>query len=101
MGRRVVVVTEYVNPPIPIRNRDWSATLDGWEPGDPHGEGPSEADAVYDLWMEIEEREAEQAEREAEAQERHYQEMSDIAGRDPDEERERRRDDEAFFGKED
>ena len=41
--------TEYVYPPIPKRDWDWSAVRDGYEPGDPIGYGPTEADAIRDL----------------------------------------------------
>jgi len=43
------IVTEYVNPPIPDRSFDWSATLDSYEPGDPIGRGETEAEAIADL----------------------------------------------------
>ena len=43
------ILTENVFPPIPIRTFDWSATLDGYEPGDPIGRGPTEDAAVADL----------------------------------------------------
>ena len=43
------IITEHVYPPIPDRRFDWAATLDGYEPGDPHGEGPTENAAVADL----------------------------------------------------
>ena len=45
--------TEHVLPPIPVRNMDWRATLDGYEPGDPMGEGPTEESAVADLLEKI------------------------------------------------
>jgi len=43
------VITEYEYPPIPKRAWDWSAVRDGYEPGDPIGYGPTEADAIRDL----------------------------------------------------
>jgi hypothetical protein len=43
------VKTHYAPPPIPLRNFDWSATLDGYEPGDPIGHGATEATAIADL----------------------------------------------------
>lgn len=55
--RRVLVITNYDPPPIPTRIHDWSAVLDNYEPGEPIGHGPTEADAVYDLYIEIEIRE--------------------------------------------
>lgn len=45
-----IVRTEYVHPPIPIRQFDWLAWYDGEE--DEHmasGRGPTEAAAVADL----------------------------------------------------
>jgi len=39
----------YDPPPIPIRDFDWSALRDGYEPGDPIGRGSSEAAAIADL----------------------------------------------------
>ena len=41
--------TENVYPPIPLRQFDWSATYDGYEPGDPIGWGKTEQDAIDDL----------------------------------------------------
>jgi hypothetical protein len=43
------VVTEYVYPPIPIRCYDWQATLEGYDEGDPIGQGATEAEAIADL----------------------------------------------------
>ena len=49
--------TEYVYPPIPIRQFDWSAvdddTYDG--PGCPIGTGATEQEAIDDLLRQIEE----------------------------------------------
>ena len=39
----------YDPPPIPIRDFDWTALRDGYEPGDPIGRGASEAAAIADL----------------------------------------------------
>jgi hypothetical protein len=61
-GRRVTVVTSHVYPPIPIRYMDWQATLDGYEPGDLIGNGSTEAEAVMDLYQQIEDRESDQEE---------------------------------------
>ena len=47
MTRRIV--TEFV----PQRPLDWCATLDGYEPGDPMGIGPTEAAAIADLQEQI------------------------------------------------
>jgi len=60
--RNVVVHTRFIHPPIPDCNHDWQATLDGWEPGEPIGFGPTEADAVYSLYIEIEMRELDEQE---------------------------------------
>lgn len=58
--RRVTVDTSYWPKPIPVRHFDWSATLDGYEPNDPIGFGPTEADAVSDLYQQIAELEDDQ-----------------------------------------
>lgn len=50
------ICVECVCPPIPIRDYDWQATLDGYEPGDPIGEGATALEAIADLLQEIEER---------------------------------------------
>lgn len=49
--------TDFVYLPIPIRDFDWCATLDGYEPGDPYGEGPTEAAAIADLNAQLDEME--------------------------------------------
>lgn len=43
--------TTFVHPPIPDRSHDWSAVLDGYEPGDPIGYGPTEKEAIEDLYL--------------------------------------------------
>jgi hypothetical protein len=48
-GRVVEIVTDHQYPPIPIRAFDWVAYCDGWEPGDPYGEGPTEEAAIAAL----------------------------------------------------
>ncbi len=50
------VVTHYDPKPIPLRHCDWSAVLDGYEPGDPIGWGATEEQARADLAEQIEER---------------------------------------------
>lgn len=50
------IITEFVHPPIPTRSCDWSATLDGYEPGGPIGRGATEEAAVADLLEQIEEK---------------------------------------------
>ncbi len=48
------IITEYVFPPIPNRNFDWSAVTDNYEPGCPIGYGPTEQAAIDDLRQQIE-----------------------------------------------
>lgn len=43
------IITEHCLPPIPLRQFDWTATRDSYEPGDPIGYGASEGEAVADL----------------------------------------------------
>jgi len=43
------IVTEFVNPPIPSRDFDWSAKRDGYDEGDPIGWGSTEAAAIANL----------------------------------------------------
>ena len=43
------VNTELVNPPIPCRDFDWSATFDGYDEGDPIGWGRTEEEAIAAL----------------------------------------------------
>jgi hypothetical protein len=38
--------THYVCPPIPVRDCDWQATFDGYEPGDSIGTGRTEQEAI-------------------------------------------------------
>lgn len=47
------IVTSFVYPPIPLRQFDWCATLDGYEPGEPYGEGATEEDAKLDLLSQL------------------------------------------------
>ena len=47
LGR--TVRTSFVYPPIPYRGADWSATFDGYEPGDLVGIGVTEQAAINDL----------------------------------------------------
>jgi hypothetical protein len=49
------IVTDFWMKPIPLRQFDWTATEDGWEPGMPYGHGATEAEAIADLEREIEE----------------------------------------------
>lgn len=45
------IITNLVHPPIPLRQFDWAAYRDGFEPecGEPYGQGATEAEAVADL----------------------------------------------------
>lgn len=43
------IITDYRMAPIPIRNFDWTATFEDYEPGDPIGEGATEAEAIAAL----------------------------------------------------
>ena len=45
----IKVVTRYGRAPIPMTSFNWSATLDGYEPGDPVGWGETEQAAIDDL----------------------------------------------------
>lgn len=48
------IITEYVYPPIPDRRWDWRATREGWDLGEPIGEGPTKQAAIDDLLMQEE-----------------------------------------------
>ena len=43
------IITAFVNPPVPCRDFDWSATHDGYDEGDHIGWGRTEAAAIDDL----------------------------------------------------
>lgn len=43
------VDVERVRPPIPVRCMDWRATVEGYEPGDAMGWGPTRSAAIADL----------------------------------------------------
>ena len=43
------IITQFINPPIPIRGKDWRAYIDGDEETRRYGEGPTEYEAVSDL----------------------------------------------------
>ena len=53
---KLKIITDYVNPPIPIRSMDWAAWIDGQEEFGPYGHGRTEAEALADLEEQIEER---------------------------------------------
>jgi hypothetical protein len=54
---KLIIRLEFVYPPIPDRRFDWSAALDGYEPPDPLGYGPTMWDAVRDLIDQLEDKE--------------------------------------------
>jgi hypothetical protein len=43
------IITSYVCPPIPVRCMDWQATYEGYDEGDPIGNGATEQEAIDDL----------------------------------------------------
>ena len=43
------IITSHDFPPIPIRDYDWSAIREDYEPGDLIGKGITEKDAIDDL----------------------------------------------------
>lgn len=43
------IITHHEYPPIPIRDFDWVAVTDNYEPGHPIGYGRTEAEAIADL----------------------------------------------------
>lgn len=48
-GYRVKIVTNHEYPPIPLRQFDWSACTDNYEPGAPLEHGETETEAVDNL----------------------------------------------------
>jgi hypothetical protein len=52
------IITSFDYPPIPIRDRDWSAITDSYEPGDPVGRGTTEQEAIADLEEQLEDQQA-------------------------------------------
>ena len=48
------IVTHHVYPPIPMRQFDWSAVTDDYEPEHPIGWGSTEAEAIADLKEQLE-----------------------------------------------
>ena len=52
------IVTSFVYPPIPWRQFDWCAWIDGDEESGPYGYGPTEDAAIADLRDELEARES-------------------------------------------
>lgn len=51
------IITNHIYPPIPIRQFDWSAVDDNYEPGCPIGYGATEQEAIDDLKQIIENKE--------------------------------------------
>lgn len=45
----IAIRTDHVYPPIPLRDHDWSAVTDNYEPGHPIGWGRTEQAAIDDL----------------------------------------------------
>ena len=54
LPRKVKIVTNFIYPPIPQRQFDWSAVTDDYEGGQPIGYGETEAAAVADLMEQLE-----------------------------------------------
>ena len=44
-----MIVTQFIYPPIPIRDFDWMATDGDYDLGDPIGYGRTEEEAIADL----------------------------------------------------
>jgi len=53
-GRKHLIHTENVYPPIGVRHFDWSAITDNYEPGSLSGSGETEQEAIADLLGQIE-----------------------------------------------
>jgi hypothetical protein len=49
------VITDFVSPPVPSRNFDWTATQEFYEPGDVIGRGPTKDAAIKDLLTQLQE----------------------------------------------
>ena len=43
------IITSFVCPPIPMRDFDWQAVVEGYEPGDAIGHGATEDEAIIAL----------------------------------------------------
>jgi hypothetical protein len=48
-----MIVTQYVAPPVPTRQFDWVAFVQGDEEHGPTGRGPTEAEALRDLCKQL------------------------------------------------
>lgn len=55
--------TRFDPPPIPMRDFDWHATEDDYEPGAPIGYGPTEKSAIAAIMGLIAERDASEADK--------------------------------------
>ena len=53
------ILTDYVFPPIPIRDFDWQACLEGMQESGPYGSGRTEQEAIDELRELLLEREIE------------------------------------------
>ena len=53
------ILTEFVNPSIPMRSFDWQATREGWDLGDIIAEGETKEEAIKNLIEQEQERERE------------------------------------------
>ena len=51
----LLISVDYIWPPIPTRQFDWSAVVDGHEDHGPYGYGPTKDAAVADLMLRLEE----------------------------------------------
>ena len=51
----MLIKVAYVNPPIPVRNFDWQAYIDGQEEDGPVGYGNTRQEAIDDLMFSLEE----------------------------------------------
>ena len=49
LAKEDAIVTEYVCPPIPVRDMDWQATRKDYDEGDPIGRGATKQDAINNL----------------------------------------------------
>lgn len=47
------IIVNFDNPPIPVRELDYVAYLDGWEPGEPIGSGATREAAVAALMEQL------------------------------------------------
>ncbi len=56
-----MIVTEFVCPPVPTRQWDWVACVQGDEAHGPTGRGPTETEALRDLCEQLAQRVAEAA----------------------------------------